>query len=50
LDVLKKVGQANLDEIAKAVTLPQSNTLNRLQSMIEAGQVKCLEADGQKFS
>jgi CheY-like chemotaxis protein len=49
LDVLRKLGQANLEKIAEAVALPQSNTLNRLQNMIETGQVKCSEVDGQDF-
>ena len=49
LDVLSKLGHANLEEIAKAVNLPESNTLNRLQIMVEDGQVKCLEVDGQNF-
>jgi CheY-like chemotaxis protein len=48
-DVLKKLGQANLEEIAKAVGLPESNTLNRLQIMAKDRQVKCLEVDGQNI-
>jgi len=45
--VLSKLGQANLIEVAEVVGLSESNTLNRLQIMIENGQVKCLEVDGQ---
>jgi CheY-like chemotaxis protein len=49
LDVLNKLGRANLEEIAEVVGLPESNTLNRLQTMVEDGQVKCLEVDGKNF-
>ena len=49
LNVLSQLGYANLSEIAEAVSLPQSNTLNCLQAMIENGQVRCLEADGEDF-
>jgi len=49
LDMLSKLGHANLKEIAEAVGLPESNTLNRLQAMVEDGQVNCLEIDGQSF-
>ena len=49
LDVLSKLGHANLEEIAEAVSLPENNTLNRLQIMVNDGQIKCLEVDGQNF-
>jgi DNA-binding Lrp family transcriptional regulator len=49
MDALKKLGRANLAEIAAAVNLPQSNTLNRLEIMLENGQVECIDMDGQDF-
>ena len=49
LGTLKKLGSANLKEIALAVNLPESNTLNRLQGLIEEGQVKCLEVDSREL-
>ncbi|MBN1995524.1 MAG: response regulator [Anaerolineae bacterium] len=47
VDVLAQLGQANLATIAKAVSLPESNTQNRLEGMISDGQVKRIEQDGQ---
>ena len=45
--VLKKLGQANLLEIARTIDLPENNIANRLQMMVLEGQVKCLEVDGE---
>ncbi|MFC1976210.1 response regulator [Chloroflexota bacterium] len=47
LDVLTKLGWANLEDIAAAVGLPKSNTLNRLQNMVKDGIIKQGEVDGQ---
>jgi len=38
--VLQKLGQATLEEIAVTVNSPVSNTANRLQMMVQEGQVK----------
>jgi DNA-binding IclR family transcriptional regulator len=47
LEVLNKLGPANLEEIAAAVNAPESNTANRLQMMVTEGQIKCLEVAGE---
>ena len=49
LDVLSKRGQANLKTIATEVGLPESNTLNRLGTMISDGKIERLEVKGQTF-
>jgi hypothetical protein len=49
LDVLSKRGQADLKTIAAEVGLPESNTLNRLGTMISDGKIKRLEVKGQTF-
>jgi AmiR/NasT family two-component response regulator len=46
LDALTELGQANLTAISVKVGLPESNTLNRLESMTSEGQIKRLEVDG----
>jgi CheY-like chemotaxis protein len=47
LNVLVKLGQASLEDIAMAVGMPTSNTLNRLQIMVEEKQVEQLEIEGK---
>ncbi|MBN1217835.1 MAG: response regulator [Anaerolineae bacterium] len=47
IKVLDRLGQADLATISDAVGLPESNTLNRLESMITDGQIKHLESNGQ---
>ena len=49
LDALAELGQADLATLAAAVGLPESNTLNRLESMISAGQVKRVQKGGHTF-
>jgi AmiR/NasT family two-component response regulator len=49
LNVLSKVGQADLKTIAAEVGHPESNTLNRLESMISDGKIERLEVNGQTF-
>ncbi len=43
VEVLKKLGQARLEEIVAAVNFPEGNMLNCLESLVEDGQVKCLK-------
>ena len=49
LSVLTRLGQASLEEIALAVNLPTSNTLNRLEMMAQDKQVEEIEVNGQQF-
>jgi AmiR/NasT family two-component response regulator len=49
LNVLSKLGQVDLKTIAAEVGLPESNTLNRLESMISDGKIERLEVNGQTF-
>jgi AmiR/NasT family two-component response regulator len=49
LDVLSKRGQADLKTIATEVGLPESNTLNRLETMINDQKIERLEVNGQTF-
>ncbi|MBN1218564.1 MAG: response regulator [Anaerolineae bacterium] len=46
-DVLAKLGQASLADIASMIDLPESNTLSRLQMMVKDKQVETLEIEGQ---
>ncbi len=47
LDALTKLGQATLTDISAAVKLPENNTLNRLQFLIEEKHVEQVEVNGQ---
>jgi AmiR/NasT family two-component response regulator len=47
VDVLTKLGQADLETISAEVGLPASNTLNRLQNLVKAEQIKRVEVNGQ---
>jgi CheY-like chemotaxis protein len=47
LTVLSGLGRASLEDIALAVSMPASNTLNRLQILIEERQVEHLEIEGK---
>ena len=47
LNVLTGLGQASLEDIAMAVGMPTSNTLNRLQIMVGEKQVEQLEIEGK---
>lgn len=47
LDVLDRLGQADLKTISVEVGLPESNTLNRLEGMISKEQIKRLEIEGR---
>lgn len=47
LDALAARGRASLETISATVGLPESNTLNRLRSMVTAGLIIQLDIDGQ---
>jgi DNA-binding response OmpR family regulator len=47
LNTLKDLGRVSLEVISAAVGMPESNTFNRLQDMVDQGLIKCLEVDGQ---
>jgi CheY-like chemotaxis protein len=49
VNALTKLGRASLEDIAVAVNLPASNTLNRLQMMVRDKQVEQIELNGQQF-
>ena len=49
VEVIARLGQAGPADIALAVGLPVSNTLNRLEIMVEEKQVEKIEMDGQLF-
>jgi hypothetical protein len=49
LAILKKLGQADLSEIAAAIGESESSTLSRLRVMEEAGEVKRMGGDGESF-
>ncbi|MBN1991602.1 MAG: response regulator [Anaerolineae bacterium] len=49
LSALARLNQANLANLAAAVNLPESNTLARLQMMIEEKQVEQVQKAGQIF-
>ncbi len=49
LDALKTLGPADVATIARQVGLPESNTLNRLESMLNDNQIKRLYIDGKTF-
>ena len=49
IDILKNMGRVNLETIAVAVGLPQSNTLNRLRDLVTTGRVKELIINEQIF-
>jgi len=49
VEVIARLGQAGPADIALAVGLPVSDTLNRLEIMVEEKQVEKIEMDGQLF-
>jgi DNA-binding response OmpR family regulator len=49
LNILASLKRANLEAISTAVGMPESNTFNRLQDMMEEGLIKCLKVDEQIF-
>ncbi|MBN1995671.1 MAG: response regulator [Anaerolineae bacterium] len=49
LQALTDLGRADLETIATAVKLPESNTLNRLHDMAAEGLIKRVDVAGQTF-
>lgn len=49
LETLKLLGWSNLDEIAAHTGLPAATILNRVHILVNSGQVKCLNVDGENF-
>ena len=49
VEVIARLGQAGPADIALAVGLPVSDTLNRLEIMVKENQVEKIEMDGQLF-